>query len=383
MRIFVLGTGATGSLLAQLLHRQGHEVACGDRDPARARRFLGERPALSVQPVNARDLWSIVKAARGSQILINCCPAVFNKVVLRAALRLRCHYLDTAAHLTGHPFRAEQLRFDDRFRAKHRLAVITAGMAPGLTNLLIAAAADLLETVETVQVRLYEETDSDDPVSQWSAEESFDEATSPPRVYRDGKFTLAPRFGEREPFRFAAPIGAAPVMLAAQDEVVTVPHVLALQAMDAKIGGSDMERLRRWYRQGKLRKSRGLVAARFPRTPTPGTVKRLVAHGVLHNARFAAAVIVHGCKQDRRIEVRWDVAVPSLALLRKRRVHSTPIAWATAQMASLFVKHLPHRLGGVFPPEALSVETRRAILADVRARGIRMTKRVTSGKLEP
>jgi ketopantoate reductase len=33
MRIFVLGAGATGSLLAQLLDRQGHHVWCGDRDP--------------------------------------------------------------------------------------------------------------------------------------------------------------------------------------------------------------------------------------------------------------------------------------------------------------------------------------------------------------
>jgi len=36
MRIFVLGAGATGSLLAQLLERQGHDVWCGDRDLARA-----------------------------------------------------------------------------------------------------------------------------------------------------------------------------------------------------------------------------------------------------------------------------------------------------------------------------------------------------------
>jgi hypothetical protein len=45
-------------------------------------------------------------------------------------------------------------------------------------------------------------------------------------------------FGERE------------LLLAAQDEVVTIPHVLQVRERDAKIGGIDMERLRRWYRQG-------------------------------------------------------------------------------------------------------------------------------------
>src|ERR1700682_3797254 len=62
MRIFILGAGATGSLLAQLLERQGHNVWCGDRDPARARRFLGQRSIIPVTAVNARNLRAIVRA---------------------------------------------------------------------------------------------------------------------------------------------------------------------------------------------------------------------------------------------------------------------------------------------------------------------------------
>ena len=67
MRIFVLGAGATGSLLAQLLERQGHDVWCGDRDLARARRFLGKKSTIPVTEVNARNLLGIVRAARGCQ----------------------------------------------------------------------------------------------------------------------------------------------------------------------------------------------------------------------------------------------------------------------------------------------------------------------------
>src|SRR5438045_8067558 len=65
MRLFVLGAGATGSLLAQLLERQGHTVCCGDRDPERARRFLGKKSTIAVTEVNARNLRGIVKAAKG------------------------------------------------------------------------------------------------------------------------------------------------------------------------------------------------------------------------------------------------------------------------------------------------------------------------------
>jgi hypothetical protein len=377
MRIFVLGAGATGSLLAQLLERQGHAVWCGDREPERARRFLGKKSPIEIVPVNARNLWSIVRAARSCHLLVNAAPAVFNEIILRAALRLRAHYLDLGAHLGRNPFKAEQLRFHKRFEQKNRTGVIVAGVAPGLTNLLVKRAAEMMDAVETVHIRLFEQTESDDPISQWSAEVSYDEAISPPRIYRHRRFRLAKRFSERERFRFAEPIGETGVVLAAQDEVATLPHFVAMKEMDVKIGGNEIDRLRRWYRQGKLSKSRGMVSARFPKTPTPRLVARMIRRGVLQNARFAAAVLVRGVKKEQPVLVRWDAAFPTLYQIRQRGMFTTPIAYATAQMAALFVKHFPRDLSGIYPPEALPAEVRQAILADARSRQVRLTMKVT------
>jgi hypothetical protein len=381
MRVFILGVGATGSLLAKLLIRQGHQVLCGDRDLVRARAFLGEHSTLVIQRVNARNPRSIVKAAKGCHLLVNACPAVFNKTILRAALQLRSHYIDTASHLIQSPFRPEQHRFDRLFREKNRLALIHAGVAPGLTNLLAMQAAAGLDTIERVQVRLFEETASDNPVSQWSADDSFDEAVSRPRIYRNGRFEFGERFGERELFRFPSPIGQVGVLLAAQDEVVTIPHVLRVREMDAKIGGIDMERLRRWYRQGKLNRSRGLVAARFPATPTPRAMSKLVRRGILRNERFAAAVLVYGRKRTRPFMIRWDALFPSLFELRRRGLTCSPVAWSAAQLTALFVKHMPRELAGVYVPEALPIATRRNVLRAACSSGIRLTRKVT--RLKP
>lgn len=376
MRIFILGAGAAGSYLAKLLVRQGHHVACGDRDPERAGYFLGPKLPLIVHKVNARDVWSIAKAAKGSQLVVNMCPPVLNRIVIRAALRLRADYLDTASHYTGNPFRAEQFEFDQRFREIGRSAVITAGVAPGLTNLLISAAADRLDSVQSVKVRLYEATDADGPFSQWSAEASYDEAVARPRVYVDRRFRFGKRFGERELFRFPAPIGQVGVVLAAQDEVITAPHTISMQSMNAKFGGSDIDRLRRWYRQGKLHKSRGPHPDRFMRTPTPRTVHRLLRRGILHNAHFAASVVAEGVRHERLTTIRWDAMVPSLFQLRRQGLLSSPVAWATAQMAALFVKHFPRESHGVHAPEGLSADIRRAILRDAARRGITLSKRI-------
>jgi len=68
---------------------------------------------------------------------------------------------------------------------KKKIALRSSTPAPlRLTNLLVKRAADLLDEVTSVQIRLYESSESDDPISQWSPEVSFDEAISHPRIYR-------------------------------------------------------------------------------------------------------------------------------------------------------------------------------------------------------
>ena len=384
MRIFILGAGATGSLLAELLEHQGHIVWCGDRDPKRARRFLGPKSQIAVSTVNARNLRGIVRAARGCQLLVNASASVFNQIVMRAALHLRAHYVDLSSHLTKNPFKSEQFVFGKRFTAKNRTALINTGAAPGLTNLLVKRAAESLDEVESVKIRLYESTESADPISQWSPEVTFDEAISSPRVYRDGKFLMEKRFAELEKFRFPEPIGYASVVLAAQDEVATIPYVIPMRNMDVKIGGNEFDRLRRWYRQGKLSKSRGMRKENFPQTFSPRKIAQLIRKGELQNARFAAAVLVSGVKrgkkEERRLELRSDCMFPTLYQIRRQGRFTTPVAFATAHVAALFIKFFPREMPGVFAPEMLPVETRRAIIAGIRGHQVRITHRTVKAK---
>jgi saccharopine dehydrogenase (NAD+, L-lysine forming) len=387
MQIFVLGAGATGSLLAELLQRQGHNVWCGDRDPVRARHFLGHKSTIAVTPVNARNLRGIVRAAQDCQLIVNASASVFNQIVMRAALRLRSHYLDLSSHLTRNPFKAEQFAFAKRFEEKNRVAMINAGAAPGLTNLLAKRAAEMLDEVHSVKIRLYESSESDDPISQWSPEVSFDEAISNPRVYRHGKFRMLKRFAELEKFRFPDPIGDANVVLAAQDEVATLPYSIPMRTMDVKIGGNEFDRLRRWYKQGKLSKSRGIVRQRFPETSTPRMIARLIRQGILQNARFAAAVLVRGIKrgrkEDQRLLIRTDALFPTLYQIRQQGLYTTPVAYATAHVAALFVKYFPGELAGVFAPEALPLEMRRAIVTGIRTHRVKITHKTSAVNSDP
>ena len=159
-----------------------------------------------------------------------------------------------------------------------------------------------------------------------------------------------------------------------------LPYAIPMKDMDAKIGGNDFDHLYRWFRQGRLNRSQGIVRKRFPKTLTPKGVAKLIRSGVLENARFAAAVLVKGTKKDEPLLVRWDVSFPTLYQIRQRGLIATPISYATAHLAAIFVKHFPRSSAGVLNPSTLAVETRRAILADARSKDFRITLKISQLK---
>lgn len=73
-----------------------------------------------------------------------------------------------------------------------------------------------------------------------------------------------------------------------------------MRNMDVKIGGNEFDRLRRWHKQGKLSKSRGMQKKNFPQTSSPRMIASLIRQGVLQNARFAAVVLVSGIKRGKK-----------------------------------------------------------------------------------
>jgi hypothetical protein len=87
-----------------------------------------------------------------------------------------------------------------------------------------------------------------------------------------------------------------------------------------------------------------------------------------------------GAKEDQRLSIRSDAMFPTLYQIRRQGKFTTPVAYATAHVAAMFVKFFPRDLEGVYPPEALPVEPRRAVLAGVRKHGVKITHKITTLK---
>jgi hypothetical protein len=157
-----------------------------------------------------------------------------------------------------------------------------------------------------------------------------------------------------------------------------------MRDFDVKVGGNEFDRIRRWYKQGKLSKSRGIPRKNFPDTSSPRKIAALIRRGVLHNARFAATVLVYGlkrgAKEDEYFLIRSDALFPTLYQIRQQGRFATPVAYATAHVAAEFVRNFPADLEGVLAPEQLPAESRRAILSGLRQHNIKLIHKITPQK---
>ena len=95
----------------------------------------------------------------------------------------------------------------------------------------------------------------------------------------------------------------------------------------------------------------------------------------------SAAVLVSGVKrhpkEDEHLLIRTDAIFPTLYQIRRQGRLTTPVAYATAHVAALFIKHFPRETAGVFAPEMLPLEMRRAIIAGIRSHNVKITHKTT------
>ena len=88
----------------------------------------------------------------------------------------------------------------------------------------------------------------------------------------------------------------------------------------------------------------------------------------------------HGKKEDQHLLIRSECMFPTLYQIRQQGRYNTPVAYATAHVAALFIKFFPRDISGVFAPEMLPAEARQATFARLRNHNIRITHKTTTLK---
>ena len=114
----------------------------------------------------------------------------------------------------------------DAFREAGLTAVLGIGSTPGITNLLARIAADQLDTVERLDVRIGSSDEAPAGAAfapPYSLRTILDECTLEPMVYEDGAWRAAPPMSGEEAMQFPPPVGAMTAMYTLHSEVALFP----------------------------------------------------------------------------------------------------------------------------------------------------------------
>ena len=227
MRIIVLGgCGAMGSEATRDLARTSNfdEIVIADADVERARSLaaeLGGGRICAIQ-VDASDESALTKTLRGFDMVANCTTYHFGLIATRAAINARVNYLD----LGGLYNTPKQLEMDEDARRAAVTICLGCGATPGVTNLMVKAAADQLDQVDEVHIA-FASFRSIAP-SAGLLDTVLDEFSPSSRrfFWQDGEFIETMAFSGAKTVEFAEPVGEIETFYVPHSETHTIHRFL-------------------------------------------------------------------------------------------------------------------------------------------------------------
>jgi saccharopine dehydrogenase-like NADP-dependent oxidoreductase len=229
MRIAVIGgAGGMGRVTtADAATSEGVErVLLVDRDAARAAEVAEAHANVEVREPG-EGAAGLLAALAGADAVVNAATHRLNVPAMEACLEVGAHYTDLGGL---YYYAIEQYELDEAFRRAGLSAAISMGAAPGITNMLAAAAVAELDTVESIEVidacvagRPY---DADDPyVPAYAADTLIDEFTRPAPMFVDGREQLMPAGGGARTYHL--PEGDVECVYTIHSEPATLPRSYA------------------------------------------------------------------------------------------------------------------------------------------------------------
>ena len=339
-RICVLGgCGMMGRVIVMCLLRQDRttRVTVVDRQVSPA----PLPPRVRFRRVNLLDHRALVRALRGHAVVINSTSHHFNLPVMRAALDARVHYLDLGGLFH---FTRRQLKLDATFRRRGLTAILGMGCAPGVANLLARWAAEGMERVEEIHIKVGDRSwDPPSSAAPYAIGTIREELTWKPAIYRRGRWRFERPFSGVEWFRFAAPVGRQKIFRTIHSEVATLPKSFpGVRECSFKIGFPDEMIRAVLHPPRKSRHRASNISA--PARPRPGGEYRALPPP--HDAEVTAAVVggFRGGKRMTRV---------ASYIARSSGGHSAGdwnTAWPPAVAAGMIARG-ELRQPGVSPPE--------------------------------
>jgi saccharopine dehydrogenase-like NADP-dependent oxidoreductase len=339
------GVGAIGRVAVRDLFTSHSEnrILIADFNEQEARRYaksFGSRRVTACF-ADARKSRVLAPALRGCSVVLNCTQHDFNLRVMRTALAARVHYVDLGGlfHWTR-----RQLKLSDSFKKAQLIAILGAGCAPGITNIMARYAADLLSSVGPIRIRVGnvdKNAGIEDFYFSYSPQTVVEELTLNPWIFRNGTFLqVSPRSGW-ELISFPSPVGKQWVVRTRHSEIATLPITFrksGLRHCDFKVGFDRrfVRELLRRLRSGWTVQDFGNLAAPRAR-PNDYEVARVIVSGRRRDSSGLTAITID-CSAAAK--PKWRASAGDIDT-------GCPLSIVAQMIASGIISQR-----GVLPPEA-------------------------------
>ena len=385
-RIMIMGTGAQGSAVAKLLDKEPNvaEIICADYD-LKAAEDLGKslKKARAVQ-VNAKNVDDIVRAGEGVDIIVNGLPISFNLTVIEAAIKLKACYQDLCMTEIEGKDSIESTRYmftemNKKFEEAGVLALTNTGSAPGLANVVVRETTEKFDSVDTIEMNVYEGVWSNKFVPfWWSPDVAFADMAEEPIRYENGKHIRTKQFDNPVWMNFPGVDKPIRMVDHSHEEPVTMglnagKYLKGAKNILFRYGGPHIELSEALWNMGFLshekRTSKSgaeyvpfdLVIDHAPAAPKYREEIQEIIDGGLITEEGAFQILVKGKKNGKPLTITVYVEAPGLIEAFEKSGISHE-AYLTGQSAFIFTKMMVEDAvtqTGLISPEVLEANARK------------------------
>jgi len=400
-RVLIVGAGAQGYVVGTVLARAGdvQAVVLADLDAGRAAETAASIASdkVKIEAVDASDTAAVAALARRQRadLLINTSLPQFIPQVMAGALQAGTNYLDLSSVrlYDRDDLPIEQLAEADAWKASGRTALVNAGSAPGLTNIMAREAVDELDSVDAIRIRDYSADSGESAEPLWSLPTYLIDCAAEPTIWENGRPRRVPIYSGEEVCDFPEPLGVrGKVYMHSHEEPVTLPLFVGkpVRYCDYKLGDPGVDTWRFVVERLGLMSGepmeingahvapRDLLLRRLPRTIAPARLRALVEAGRI-SGRTMVMCEVTGQRDGREARVILWSDAPDLAEACRRIPGTSHVSLITSVPAATFsLMLLRDQIGhrGVVLPEMLGAAARELLYRGIGEWGIGVRKRL-------
>ncbi len=237
MKACIIGAGCQGSACASILCKDTRveSVLLSDINKKTLESVSKKinSPKLKTVIVNASHTEDIIRIAGDSDVIFDMTLPWLAKNVMKAALAVHAHYVNTAF---DDPFwdqliHGQTLDLDKEFKTAGLTALLGCGNTPGLSNVFIKYYCDRLDTVSGIKIRGGGKFSNSKTLIKpwypgWAPNQALIDFCSDTYVFRNGTYERAGIFAEPESFDFGPHLHHIWVAHHSHEEIYTLPNTI-------------------------------------------------------------------------------------------------------------------------------------------------------------